>query len=339
MCRAGAGALDLEAVELFVRSAALAQGARALEQLLQGVGEGRRDSPLVCARGHLACSMQSRGVRAKTVRTIVGPVRWRRSRHVCPQCGAVEYPGDELLEVRGGGFSPGLRRLMTRAGSRESFAEAAEDLHTYAVIRVDAKDVERVSETVGREIDVWMRREASRALLPGDAPQPSAAGEVPMLYIALDGTGIPMRRSELTHTRGKGPDARATTREVKLGCCFTQTRVDEGGGPVREPQSTSYVGAIEPSADFGNRLHAEAMRRGLGRAHKVAVLSDGAEYNATIAREHFPHATHIIDFCHASEHLAGFIKDNTNHPCRGQLHQQCHDLLNEIGRASCRERV
>ena len=314
---------------MFVRSAVLALGARVLEQLLRGVGAGRRERPLVCARGHLARNMQSRGVRSKSLHTILGPVRWQRSRHVCPECGAVEYPGDELLGVHGGGFSPGLRRLMTRAGSRESFAEAAEDLHTYGAIRVDAKDIERVSEAVGRRIDTWMRREASGAVLLADRQEPAAAGEPPMLYIALDGTGVPMRKSELIHTRGKGPDARATTREVKLGCCFTQTRVDEDGKPVRDPQSTSYVGAIEPSADFGNRLHAEAMRRGLGRARKVAVLSDGAEYNATIAREHFPQATHIIDFYHASEHLADFIKDNTTPPCGEQLHEQCQDLLSD----------
>jgi hypothetical protein len=327
VCRAGA--LDLEAAELYVRSAVLAAGARVLEQLLQGVGVGRRHSPPVCACGHLARKMQSRGVRTKTLHTILGPVRWQRSRHVCPECGAVEYAGDELLGVHGGGFSPGLRRLMTRAGSRESFAEAAQDLRVYGAMRVDAKDVERVSEDVGRQIDTWMRREASRAVMAPDRQATAPAEQVPMLYIALDGTGVPMRRSELANTKGKGPDGRAATREVKLGCCFTQTCVDQGGKPVRDPQSTSYVGAIEPSADFGNRLHAEAMRRGLGRARKVAVLSDGAEYNATIAREHFPHATHIIDFYHASQHLADFIKDNTNHPCGGQLHEQCHDLLND----------
>lgn len=31
-----------------------------------------------------------------------------------------------------------------------------------------------------------------------------------------------MRRSELEQTKGKGEDGRASTREVKVGCIFTQ---------------------------------------------------------------------------------------------------------------------
>jgi hypothetical protein len=320
--------VDLEAAEFYVRSAVLALGGRVLEQLLHDVGVGRQQHSPVCGRGHLPRKMQSRGVRDKTIQTIVGPVRFERSRYVCPVCSTVEYPGDVLVGVQGTGFSPGLQRLITRAGSRESFGEAAEDLRVYGALRIDPKDVERVTENVGRQIDGWMRRQGSSALLARVAHGPCEQ-TIPVLYVALDGTGAPMRKSELARTKGKGPDGRAKTREVKLGCCFTQTQTDEQGQPVRDPHSTSYVGAIENSTDFGYRLYAEAVRRGLARAQTTAVLSDGADYNATIARDHFPQAIHIIDFYHASERLNEFIKDNTRHPLDGQFHLQSYDLLNE----------
>jgi hypothetical protein len=320
--------LDLEAAEFYVRSAVLALGATVLERLLCGVGAGRQNRPRLCARGHLLRKMESTGAREKTIQTILGPVRFSRSRYVCPSCGAVEYPGDEILGVEGTGFSPGLRRLMTRAGSRESFGEAAEDLAVYGAMRVGAKDVERVAERVGRQIDDWMVQQGSAALLGAGPEAPGEAkAKIPMLYVELDGTGAPMRRSEVEGRKGKGEDGRARTREVKLGAVFTQTALDERGRPARDPQSTSYVGAIESSADFGNRLHAEALRRGLTRAEKTAVISDGAEYNATIAGEHFPGATHIIDFYHSSERLSAFVKDNTAHPCDGPFHQACAVLL------------
>jgi hypothetical protein len=312
--------LDLEAAEFYVRSSVLALGASVLERLLREVGVGRQSQPRRCSRNHLPCTMESRGVREKTIQTLLGPVRFARSRYVCPHCGVVEYPGDVLLGVEGTGFSPGLRRLMARAGSRESFGEAAQDLLVYSAIHVDPKDVERVAESVGRQIDDWMIGRGSKALLGAEPEEP-----VEILYIALDGTGAPMRKSELEGRKGK--DGRAKTREVKLGCVFTQTGLDERSNPVRDPQSTSYVGAIQNSTDFGNRLYAEAVRRGLKGAGRSVVLSDGAEYNATIAREHFPQATHILDFYHASEHLSGFIRDNTSHPCDGPLHRQCHTLL------------
>ena len=305
-------------------------GASVLEQLLHEVGGGRQAEARLCARGHLPCKMESSGVREKTIQTILGSVRFARSRYVCPACGAVEYPGDELLGVEATGFSPGLRRLMTRAGSRESFAEAAEDLLVYGAMRVAAKDVERVAEAVGRQVEDWMLQQGSAAMLAAAAEASAPDAEkIPIFYVSMDGTGAPMRQSEVAGRKGKGEDGRARTREVKLGCVFTQTALDKEGHPMRDPDSTSYVGAIEPSADFGNRLHAEAVRRGLARAEQVAALSDGADYNATIIKEHFPGAQHIIDFYHSSEHLSDFFKKYTAQPCQGPLHQQCYALLDE----------
>jgi len=304
----------------------LALGATVLERLLDNVGIGRQDKPRMCADKHLPCKMVSTGVRQKEIRTILGPVRFERSRYVCPACGAVEYPGDELLGVEGTGFSPGMRRLMVRAGSRESFAEAAQDLHVYAALQVDPKDIERVAESVGRQIDDWMTKTASAALLGAD-PEDGDQEKIPILYVALDGTGAPMRKSELAGVKGKGEDGRARTREVKLGCVFTQTTLDEDGNPLRDPDTTSYTGAIEPSVDFGHRLYAEAVRRGLKRADKTVVLSDGAEYNHAIVAEHFAHAVHIIDFYHAEKRLSDFIKDQTRHRCQGTFHQECYGLL------------
>jgi len=336
--------VDLEAAELYIRSAVFALGATVLERLLAGLGTGRQTPRRQCARGHLPRNLESTGVRAKTLRSILGPVRFARSRYVCPECGAVEYPGDESLGVAGAGCSPGLRRLMARAGSRESFGEAAEDLRVYGAIETDSKEVERVAEATGRLIDDWMRAQGAQARLAAhdclQSPESAKpAGEtIPILYVALDGTGAPMRPSELQNARGKGEDGRAKTREVKLGCVFTQTTTDDDGRPLRDSHRdclqppTTYVGAIESSVDFGQRLlavalHQEALRRGLRRAQQAVVLSDGAEYNATIVREHFPTATHLLDFYHASERLSELVKEHTNHPGQGPFHEACHQLL------------
>ena len=306
----------------------LALGARVVERLLHEVGVGRQDKPRLCSRNHLPRKMVSTGVREKTIQTILGPVCFARSRYVCPSCGAVEYPGDALLGVEGTGFSPGLRRLLTHAGSRESFREAAEDLQLYGAIHAHPKDVERVAEDTGRQIDDWMVKQASAAMLKAAVEAP-AEEPIPLLYVELDGTGAPMRKGELLEVRGKGEDGEAKTNEVKLGCVFTQTALDEEGRPVRDPDSTSYVGAIEPSVDFGHRLYAEAVRRGLLRAARVVLLSDGAAYNHSIAEEYFPRATHILDLYHARERLSEFIKNLTHHAGGGAFHEQCLALLDE----------
>ena len=147
-------------------------GARALEQLLAGVGSGPLAEPLVCARNHLPARMQSLGLKEKRLRLILGEVTYRRSAYRCPQCGSIRYPGDELLHIEATGFSPGARRMMAYEGSRDCFRHGAEDLDFLAGLHVDAKDVERTAEKTGRQVDDWMCRQASLATLKPPAETP-----------------------------------------------------------------------------------------------------------------------------------------------------------------------
>lgn len=319
---AGEKELDLEAIEFFVRSTMLKAGAKVLEAFLESAL--REEQAPVCVEKHLPRTMRNTGKREKEIRSILGSSLLRRTRYVCPVCDAARYPADEILGVVGTGFSPGARRMMARAGAKESFAESADDLEVFAGLQVDAKDVERVAEQTGRVVDDWMAREATKARLV--APDKE---EIETLYVSFDGTGVPMRPSELAHVRGKGPEGEAKTREVKLGCVFTQTAVDDKGRPVRDPASTTYVGAIERSVDFGHRIHGEATRRGMAGARRVAVITDGAAYNKSIIDEHFPRAIRILDLYHAREHLADFLKDTARIPLDGSFHQECRALLDQ----------
>ena len=295
---------DLEAWETATLEAGLKASAKVLAAALRGIGSGRRPQPVLCRCGR---PMGSVGLRTKGITTLLGSVPYTRSLYLCPVCkDAACFPGDQLLDIEHTSFSPGVRRLMARAGSRTPFGEANEDLKAYAHIDVDAKDIERVAEHVGRQIAVWHAQQdhdLRKGLIAYSGPI-----TIPILYISFDGTCIPMRATELVGRRGKQPDGKAKGREVKLGCVFTQTRTDEEGHPVRDPDSTSYVGAIESSGPFGERMYAEACRRGLDHASRVVVLTDGAKYNKSIAQLHFPQAVHIVDLFHAREHLDELCK-------------------------------
>jgi hypothetical protein len=151
---------------------------------------------------------------------------------------------------------------------------------------------------------VW--KQERQAILSGKlAPLLPA---VPKLYIAIDGTGVPVVPRETQGRRGKDASGKAKTREAKVGCVFTQTQQDAQGYPIRDADSTSYVGAIETSEAFGPRIYAEAVRRGLRQAQKVIVLGDGAPWIWEIATEYFPFATQIVDLYHARERLADLGK-------------------------------
>jgi hypothetical protein len=133
---------------------------------------------------------------------------------------------------------------------------------------------------------------------------PMIAGErIPVLYAQMDGTGVPVVRRETEGRAGKVDGQPAHTREVKLGCVFTQTKWDEEGYAIRDPDSTTYAGAIETASEFGKRLYLEAWNRGWSRAEKKVVMGDGAEWIWNIADQHFPGAIQIVDLYHARQHL------------------------------------
>jgi hypothetical protein len=213
--------------------------------------------------------------------------------------------------------------MMARAGSRDSFAEAEEDLRLYAGLEVGRKEIERVAEEVGRRMDLWSMENLYKTVKPTEDSEEA----VPIMYISFDGTGVPIQRKELKGRKGKQPDGTAKTREVKLGCVFTQTTCDKDGNPIRDPDSTTYTGAIESSTEFGLRIYKEARTRGLFQAGKVAVLSDGARYNKTIVETHFPQATLIIDLYHALERLHDLATLLLPEPQRQNREKEWRQLL------------
>src|SRR2546429_9410619 len=77
--------------------------------------------------------------------------------------------------------------------------------------------------------------------------------QIPNLYVAIDGSGVPVVARETEGRQGKDPTGKAKTREAKLGCGFTQTTGDEEGYAVQHAESTTHVGAIAAGQFLGRR--------------------------------------------------------------------------------------
>jgi len=281
---------------MLVRGSMHRAGAQILGRLLsQASGES---SLTRCACGHAA---HYHDTRPKQLLTALGPVRFQRSYYVCPHCRQGQSPRDRELDVEGASCSPGVRRMLAVVGSESSFDQGREQLELLAGIEVTAKAVERQAEAIGSDIEVRQQSEIGRAK---QLELPVAGGPaVPVLYIEMDGTGIPVSKSETEGRAGKVDGQPARTREVKLGCIFTQTSTDSEGRPVRDEDSTSYVAAVETAEAFGLRLYTEAWRRGWTRAQKKVVIGDGAIWIWNLADQHFPSAIQIVDLYHARQHL------------------------------------
>lgn len=296
------GHLDLEASEMTIRAAMHEMGGVLLEKLLNSDGGGYRGTHLDCCHGHPA---EFVGYRGKQILTVLSSVEVQRAYYHCPHCQSGLVPKDQELDVVGSSFSPGVRRMMGRVGAKQPFEQGRGDLEELAGVVVQTKQVERISAQLGTQVEAFCQRERE-AILSGKVA-PLLPG-VPILYIAIDGTGVPVVPQETEGRRGKDPTGKAKTREAKIGCVFTQTKQDDEGYPIRDEDSTTYVGAIETAESFGPRIYAEAVRRGLRQAQKVVVLGDGGPWIWGIAAQYFPWATEIVDLYHAREHLANLGK-------------------------------
>ena len=294
------GSYDLEALETYTGDVMHQCGARVLEGLLE-VEDGRALGR-ICPCGGV---FHDKKRQTKSVRTLMGDVRITHTHQRCARCGTWRAPEDVVLDVVHTGFSPGLRRAMGETAAEVCFEKAAGFLDRLAGVRVGAKNVERVAEAIGQDI-LARQQQTVLAALEGQLPTPTETPDT--LYIADDGTGVPVRRKETQSRAGKHPDGIARTREAKLGALFTQITSDEEGNPVREAHSTTYVGKIESVDTFGPRLFAEAVRRGVEHARRVVVMGDGAVWIWNLADEYFPKAVQIVDYRHAQEHLSVIAK-------------------------------
>jgi hypothetical protein len=292
------GRLDLEATEMAVRTALHRAGAAALSQLLQFPAPSDERRTMACPCGQQAHYHQ---LRSRPVLTALGPAQVCRPYYWCPDCHAGQSPADVELDIENTEFSPGVRRMQAMMGQDAPFDHGREKMKVLAGLEVTAKSVERTAEAIGADIAQREQGEIQKAL---QWDLPVVAGEpIPILYVQMDGTGIPVVKKETVGRPGKTEGQPAHRREVKLGCVFTQTRWDKKGYPIRDPDSTTYTGAIETAEEFGKRLYWEAGKRGWSRAQKKVVMGDGAEWIWNLAAEHFPGTIQIVDLYHARQHL------------------------------------
>jgi hypothetical protein len=297
------GRLDLEAVEAAVRSAMYRAGAAALTELLQFPAPAADHHTVACDCGHHA---HYRELRVKPLLTTVGRVEVSRPYYLCAYCHTGQFPADVELDIENAEASPGVRRMHALVGQEAPFDHGREQMKVLAGLEVTTKAVERTAERIGGDIARREHEEIQRAI---QLDLPIVIGEpVPILYVQMDGTGVPVVKKETEGRKGKTAGQPSHTREAKLGCVFTQTAWDEDGFAIRDADSTTYTGAIETAEEFGRRLYVEAWKRGWSRAKKKVVIGDGAEWIWNLVPDHFPGAIQIVDLYHARQHLWELVR-------------------------------
>jgi hypothetical protein len=203
-----------------------------------------------------------------------------------------QHPLDEQLQFCAGSRSQALDELLALLGAtQDSFVQAAKVLERLSLVHVCANSVREATEDLGELLLEQQPQPHSESAPSSPARSSSRYGSSP-LYITMDGV--------LAHLHERGWS------EIKAGCCYhTRSRVDRKRPERLEirAESASYVTALEEAREFGWRLWQEAVRRGVLGCEELVVLGDGAHWIWNIAEKHFPHATQIVDWYHASTYL------------------------------------
>lgn len=306
----------VQELEVLVRTAVFEPANALVGHLLQAAADridaGYQPKPGQVRQGRVACEVRGLFGRFALVRDY--------DYHAGKKQG--HYPADAALGLEVG-YTPALARILCLEGADETSYQKAE-LHLTETggISVSARQIQRVVQRIGAAAQAWQEREVR--------PEQCQRSDAPVFYVSADGTGAPMRPEELEGRRGKQADSKAKTRQVYLGCVFTQHELDEEGHPVRDWQSTTYVSSLNSIDQFGPMLRREALRRGMGTALKVVLLIDGAEGLANMGTLCFKDAVQIVDFFHALEHAGEVLRallGNKEHP---QYQQRLHDWADRL---------
>ena len=292
------GRMDLQADEMALLSAFQHGGATVLTWLLQFAPPASDERWIPCSCGQQA---HYRELRSKAFLSVLGQAEVSRPYYLCPHCHSGQFPVDRDLDIEDKELSPGVRRMQATVGQEAPFDHGRRLMKELANLDVTTKSVERTAEAIGADIGARQQQEIDRFM---QLKLPVIVGKkFPFMYIEMDGTGINVVKKETVGRQGKIAGKPSHTREVKLGAVFTQSGWDAEGYAIRDPDSTTYVGAIETAEEFGHRIYVETWNRGWANAEKKVVIGDGAAWIWNLADQHFPGAIQIVDQYHAREHL------------------------------------
>jgi hypothetical protein len=167
----------------------------------------------------------------------VGEAQCLRPYYLGERCHHGQFPVDVALDIQDTELSPGVRRMMAAVGQEAAFDRGREQRQLLAGLTVTTQAVERTAEAIGADIARRQQQERKPAMQL-ELPIPIVA-RTPILYVEMDGTGLPVVRQECEARAGKRDGQPAHIREAKLGCVFSQTTVDDEGYPLRDEASTT----------------------------------------------------------------------------------------------------
>jgi predicted membrane protein len=285
------------------------QGCRELERILieQAMQDRAEAVPVECPHctGKLVRRWKQK---TRPIRTLGGTIQFERFGGYCKRCDRMQYPADHSLGLLENSTASPLVQEVSALLVSKMPAEQAEAIS----LRVCGIQLSRA--TLGREAQrqgnraiaqLTMMNHATSPLLSKTLPGETRTLEKPFtLVIQIDAWNIRERDhwNQTQAMREKGEDF-SRWHWVYTGTCFRLDQRCVKGKQRAVITERSYVATRAGIEPMIKHLHAEAMRRGLGRAQRVLVIADGAVWIWNAVSDRFPEAVQRLDLWHGNSYL------------------------------------
>ncbi len=278
------------------------------------------------------CGASARFVeyRSKNFVSLLGELRLGRGYYHCSQCGHGQFPWDQTLRLSPQRLTPAAQEVVCLAGILESFGKAAErTLLKLAGLRLSESTVERATETTGARLGE--RLQAGETFGPQQNWEwhKDAAGQS-CAYVSLDATGIMMQGAQGAKTEG---------RMVSVGMIYNpQPRGAEEEALSKPCDGVRYLAGLYTLEELGLQLRRQGGQVGMNAADVWIALTDGGNGLEEFIDVNFPRAVKILDFHHATVHLAAFAKKFRSATLAERLlGAWCHTLKHAGGKQLLRQ--
>lgn len=249
----------------------------------------------------------------------------RRPYYRCPHCRASQWPWDQKIGLSRRALTPGAEQIVSLSAVKESFGLVAErSLKKLTGIQLSESTVERVAEEAGERVGKLLAEDR----LLGESQewewQRDAEGHR-CAYVSIDATGVP-------HQGPRG--AKAEGRMAYVGMVYNANSEHDSRRVL--PHQVRYLAGFYELDELGLQLRQQARHVGWNKADRWIALSDGGSGLEPFIKQHFPGAVPILDFYHASQHVAELARAwhaGDDAAFQKQMTEWCHQMKHAGGAA------
>jgi hypothetical protein len=240
-----------------------------------------------------------KGLRPRTVLSLLGEVKLSRHYYHCEDCGHGTAPFDHLSGLDRSRQTRAAREVIAPGGATDSFVASADRLvEKMSGVRVSESTIQRITAVVGAESG---QAQADGEVFGESSPwdwHKDADGQT-VAYVSADATGVKIQ----------GPEgAKADGRMIDVGMIYNPIPEEKARrahpNRPRPPWQARYVTSLGSLGGLGEPLRRQGAQVGMDRAQRWIAISDGGSGLEEFLLTHFPRVEVVIlDFYHAAEYL------------------------------------